>query len=97
MRKGTDRQTDRQTEMGWGGGVLASFKCKGSYWLLNQMLVLKGVDDKRMQEASPRCIAGVPALQGTRTLGRISCVECRSLFTLCLLSDLVFRPEIFVF
>lgn len=66
-----DRQTDRQTEVGWGGGVLASFKCKGSYWLLNQMLVLKGVDAKRMQEASPGCIAGVPgvpALQGTRNL-----------------------------
>lgn len=81
-----DGQTDRQTEMGWGGGVLASFKCKGSYWLLNQMLVLKGVDAKRMQEASPRCIAGVPGvpgLQGTRNLGRISCVEWRSLFTLC--------------
>lgn len=63
--------------------MLASFKCKGSYWLLNQMLVLKGVDAKRMQEASPRCIAGVPGLQGTRNLGRISCVEWRSLFTLC--------------
>lgn len=77
-----DRQTDRQRWVGEEGcwPVLNVKVVTGSWTrcLFWKVWMIRGC--RRLVLGA---FAGVPDLQGTRNLGRISCVEWQSLFTLC--------------